>query len=89
MPTISDHLLDSNCSVDFDHFNITTSDPNKFKYLTAEILLKKRDLIRLSKSIKSIPSKATLRRHLHVLSHRTQPCYSGNSETDKGVLEKG
>ena len=57
MPTISDHLLDSNCSVDFDHFNISTSDPNKFKYLPAEILLKKRDLIQLSKSIKSIPSK--------------------------------
>ena len=40
---VSDHLLECNCSIDFDHFDILASDANKFKLLTKESLLIKRD----------------------------------------------
>ena len=36
---VSDHLLECNCSVDFDHFNILASDANKFRLLIKESLL--------------------------------------------------
>ena len=35
----SDHLLECNCSTDFDHFAILASDANKFRLLIKESLL--------------------------------------------------
>ena len=40
---VSDHLLECNCLTDFDHFDILTSDTNKFRLLIKESLLIKRD----------------------------------------------
>ena len=40
---ISDHLLECNCSIDFDHFDILAFDTNKFRLLIKESLLIKRD----------------------------------------------
>ena len=40
---VSDHLLECNCSIDFDHFDILASDANKFKLLTKGSLLIKHD----------------------------------------------
>ena len=40
---VSDHLLECNCSIDFDHFNILASDTNRFRLLIKESLLIKRD----------------------------------------------
>ena len=36
---VSDHLLECNCSIDFDHFDILASDTNKFRLLIKESLL--------------------------------------------------
>ena len=54
---VSDHLLECNCSVDFDHFDILTSDTKKFKLLIKESLFIKRDQPQLNKTIKSFPLK--------------------------------
>ena len=54
---VSDHLLECSCSIDFDHFDILASDPNKFRLLIKERLLIKRDQPQLNKSIKSFPLK--------------------------------
>ena len=35
---VSDHLLECNCSIDFDHFDIIASDANKFRLLIKESL---------------------------------------------------
>ena len=51
---VSDHQLECNCSIDFDHFGILTSDANKFRLLIKESLLIKRDQPQLNKTIKSI-----------------------------------
>ena len=54
---VSDHLLECNCSEDFDHFDILASGANKFRLLIKESLLIKRDQTQLNKTIKSFPSK--------------------------------
>ena len=54
---VSDHLLECNCSIDFDHFDILASDTNKFRLLIKESLLIKRDQPQLNKAIKSFPLK--------------------------------
>ena len=54
---VSDHLLECNCSIDFDHFDILASDANKFRLLIKESLLIKRDQPQLNKTIKSFPLK--------------------------------
>ena len=36
---VSDHLLEYNCSIDFDHFDILFSDANRFRLLIKESLL--------------------------------------------------
>ena len=36
---VSDHTLEFNCSVDFDHFDILASDTNKFRPLIKKGLL--------------------------------------------------
>ena len=54
---ISDHLLECNCSKDFDHFDILASDANKSRLLLKETLLIKRDQPQFNKTIKSFPLK--------------------------------
>ena len=54
---VSDHLLECNCSIDFDHFDILASDTNRFRLLVKESLLSKRDQPQLNKTIKSFPLK--------------------------------
>ena len=53
---VSDHLLECNCSIDFDHFDILASDANKFRLLIKETLLIKLDQPQLNKTIRSFPS---------------------------------
>ena len=54
---VSDHLLECNCSIDFDHFDILASNATKFRLLIKESLLIKRDQPQLNKTIKSFPLK--------------------------------
>ena len=54
---ISNHLLDCNCSIDFDHFDVLASDANKFRLLIKKSLLIKHDQPQLNKTIKSFPLK--------------------------------
>ena len=54
---VSDHLLQCNCSIDFDHFDNLASDANRFRFLIKESLLIKRDQPQLNKTIKSFPLK--------------------------------
>ena len=55
---VSDHLLECNCSIDFDHFDILDSDANIFRLLIKESLLIKRDQpAQLNKTIKLFPLK--------------------------------
>ena len=54
---VSDHLLECNCSIGFDHFDILASDANKFRLLIMERLLIKRDQLQLNKAIKSFRLK--------------------------------
>ena len=49
---VSDHLLECNCSIDFDHFDIVASDTNKFRLLIKKSLLIKHDQPQLNKTIK-------------------------------------
>ena len=46
---VSDHLLECNCSINSDHFDILASDTNKFRLLIKESLLIKRDQPQLTK----------------------------------------
>ena len=52
---ISDHLLQCNCTINFDNFDILAAESNKFKLLLRENLLIKRDKPILNRSIKSFP----------------------------------
>ena len=54
---VYDHLLECNCSIDFDHFDILATGANKFRLLIKERLLIKRDQPQLNKTIKSFPLK--------------------------------
>ena len=49
---VFDHLLECNCSIDFDHFDILASNANRFRL---QSLLIKRDQPQLNKNIKSFP----------------------------------
>ena len=40
---VSDYLLQCNCAIDFDHFDVLASDTNSFRLLIRESLLIKRD----------------------------------------------
>ena len=55
--TISDHLLQCKCSIEFDHFDILAFDTNKFRLLIKESLLIKLDQLQLNKTVKSFPLK--------------------------------
>ena len=54
---VSNHLLEYNCSIDFDDFDILASDACKVRLLTNESLLTKRDQPRSNKSIMPFPLK--------------------------------
>ena len=60
---VSDHLLEYNCSIDFDHFDILASHANRFRLLIKESLLLNYDQSQLNKTIKSFQ----LRLYLFVL----------------------
>ena len=52
---ISDHLLQRNCTRNFDNFDILAAESNKFKLLLRESLLIKHDKPVLNRKIKSFP----------------------------------
>ena len=52
---ISDHLLQCNCTINFDNFDILAAESNKFKLLIRESLLIKRDKPILNRTIQSFP----------------------------------
>ena len=54
---VSDHLLQCNCAIDFDHFDVLASDTNSFRLLIKESLLIKRDKPVLNHTVKSFPLK--------------------------------
>ena len=54
---VSDHLLERNCSIDYDHFDILASEVNRLRLLIKESLLIKHDQPQLNKTIKSFPLK--------------------------------
>ena len=54
---VSDHLLQCDCTIDFDNFDILASDTNNFRFLMRESLLIKRDKHVLNRTVKSFPLK--------------------------------
>ena len=50
---VSDHLLECNCSINFDHFDILATDANRSRLLIKESSLIKHDHPQLNKTIKS------------------------------------
>ena len=42
-PAISDHILQFNCTINFDEIDVLAADSNKFKLILRESLLIKRD----------------------------------------------
>ena len=53
---VSDDLLEYNCSIDFDHFDILASNATKFRLLSKKVnSLIKRDQSHLNKTVKSFP----------------------------------
>ena len=54
---VSDHLLQCNCAIGFDHFDVLASDTNSFRLLIKESLLIKHDKPVLNRTVKSFPLK--------------------------------
>ena len=54
---ISERLLQCDCTIDFDNFDILASDTNSFRLLIKESLLIKRDKPVLIRTVKSFPLK--------------------------------
>ena len=54
---VFDHLLQYNCVIDFDHFDVLASDTNIFRLLIKESLLIKCDKPVLNRTVKSFPLK--------------------------------
>ena len=52
---VSDHLLQCNCTTDFDLFDVYATDVSKFNLLLKESLLIKRDNPVLNRTTKSFP----------------------------------
>ena len=52
---MSDYLLQCNCKISFDNFDILAVESNKFKLLLRESLLMKSDKLVLNRTIKSFP----------------------------------
>ena len=55
--TVSDRLLQCNCTIDFDHFDVLASDINSFRLLIKESLLIKHEKPVLNRAVKSFPLK--------------------------------
>ena len=56
-PGVSDYLLQCDCTIDFDHFDILAFDSNSFRHIIKESLLIKRDKPVLRRTVKSFPLK--------------------------------
>ena len=54
---ISDHLLQCDCAINFEDFDVLASDTNNFRLLIKESLLIKRDKPVLNRTTKSFPLK--------------------------------
>ena len=54
---VSDQLLQCNCAIAFDHFDVLASDTNSFRFLIKENLLIKREEPVLNFTVKSFPLK--------------------------------
>ena len=54
---VSDHLLQCDCTIDFDIFDNLASDTNSFRLLIKESLLIKRDKPVLNRTVKLFPLK--------------------------------
>ena len=54
---VSEHLLQYDCTIDFDNFDILASDTNSFRLLIKESLLIKRDKPVLNRIVRSFPMK--------------------------------
>ena len=54
---VSDHLLQCDWTINFDHFDILASDTNSFRLLIEESLLIKCDKPVLNRTLKSFPLK--------------------------------
>ena len=54
---VADQLLQCNCAIAFDHFDVLASDTNSFGFLIKENLLIKREEPVLSFTVKSFPLK--------------------------------
>ena len=52
---VSDHLLQCNCTINFDHFDILATDVSKFNFLVKESLLIKRGNPVLNRTTISFP----------------------------------
>ena len=52
---VSDHLLQCNCTIDFNHFDILATDVSKFNLLVKESLLIKCDNPVLNRTTESVP----------------------------------
>ena len=50
---VSDDLLQCNCAIDFDHFDVLASDTNSFRFLIKESLLINRGKPFLNCTVKS------------------------------------
>ena len=55
--SVSEHLLQCDCTIDFNNFDILASDTNSFKLLIKESFLIKRDKPVLNHTVKSFPLK--------------------------------
>ena len=55
--TVSDHLLQCNCAIDFDHFDVLAFETNSFRLLIKESLLIKLNKPVLNREVKSFPLK--------------------------------
>ena len=53
--TVSNNLLQCNCTIDFDHFDILATNVSKFNLLVNESLLIKRDNPVSNRTTKSFP----------------------------------
>ena len=54
---VSDHLLQCNCTIEFDHFDVLASDTNSFRLLIKESFLIKCDKPVLNHTVRSFPLK--------------------------------
>ena len=54
---VSEHLLQCDCTVDFDHFDILASDTDNFRLLIKESLLTEREKSVLNHTVKLFPLK--------------------------------